>query len=55
MNENVSKARLAILQRIADSLGKPESDLVPWVDYDPIGVDEGARRAVTPGVRWAGD
>lgn len=55
MSKTALEARLTLLQRIADSLGKPEADLVPWVDYDPIGVDEDSRRAVSPGVRWAGD
>ena len=55
MSKNVSEARLTLLQGIADSLGKPVAALVPWVDYDPIGVDEDSRRIASPGVRWAGD
>jgi len=53
--KTVSEARSGLLNDIAQRLGKPRDALVPWVDYDPISIDEAARRIVSPGVRWAGD
>ncbi len=44
-------------QQVADSLGKKVEDLVPWVDYDPISLDDGCyyeSRGLS-GVRWTGD
>lgn len=45
------------MKDIAYDLGKDVEDLEPWVDYDPITVDEIAwqlHRGRT-GVRWTGD
>lgn len=53
----LGEARAILLQSIAQKLNKPVVDLRPWVDYDPIWVDEEAyhmSRGET-GVRWAGD
>ena len=36
--------RREILENTAYQLQKPVEELVPWVDYDPISVDENAWR-----------
>jgi hypothetical protein len=45
------------MQAIADDLGKPYEDLEPWVDYDPITIDEIAWQVHKgrTGVVWTGD
>lgn len=44
-------------QAIADDLGKPIEELEPWVDYDPITIDEIAWQIHKgrTGVVWTGD
>lgn len=37
--ENISP-REVMMQGIAVTLGKDRKDLVPWVDYDPISIDD---------------
>lgn len=32
--------REVMMQGIAVTLGKDRKDLVPWIDYDPIGIDD---------------
>jgi len=32
--------REVMMQGIAVTLGKDRKDLVPWVDYDPISIDD---------------
>lgn len=52
--ENYGEIRLALLEDIAKGLGKTVNELVPWVDFDPITLDETAWRLVRPG-NWTGD
>ena len=46
--------REEILSSIAERLGKPREDLIPWTDYDPITVDESAFR-LAKNSNWTGD
>lgn len=55
MYDKLSIARDDVMGRIAERLGKPRKDLVAWVDYDPIQVDEDVQRAVKGPYRYAGD
>jgi hypothetical protein len=45
------------MQAIAEELGKDYEDLEPWVDYDPISIDEIAWQVHKgrSGVVWTGD
>ena len=48
--------RLHLLWRKARALGKQRRELDPWVDYDPILIDESVERWVHEGrSRYAGD
>lgn len=51
------EASRRLLEQIAQRLGKKRDELKPWVDYDPIAVDEQAYHMSRgqSGVRWAGD
>lgn len=51
------EAKRVKMQSIADDLGKDYEDLEPWVDYDPITVDEIAWQIHKgrTGVVWTGD
>lgn len=44
-----------LLAEIAQRKGKEVSELRPWVDYDPIMIDEQARYEAVGRVRFAGD
>lgn len=52
-----TSSKQAQKQSIADDLGKPVEDLEPWVDYDPITIDEIAWQVHKgrTGVVWTGD
>lgn len=50
-----SEALQKAMAEVAKRKGKPESELVPWSDYDPIMIDYRVRELMHPGVRWAGD
>lgn len=52
-----SRIKREILEAHALEIGKPASELVPFVDYDPPSVDELAfnRSRGRKGVTWAGD
>lgn len=43
-----------LMWRNAMAVGKPVAELVPWRDYDPIGIDTAAQRWVDP-MRYWGD
>jgi len=44
-------------QQIADRLGKTIEELEPWIDYDPISLDDGCYHESkgSLGVRYTGD
>lgn len=52
-----SEAKSAQLRTRAEELCKPVTELEPWVDYDPIAMDEIAWQVHKgrSGVVWTGD
>lgn len=52
-----TSSKRAQMEAIAEDLGKPYEDLEPWVDYDPIAIDDIAWHVHKgrTGVRYAGD
>ena len=47
--------RAFLMWRKARAADKSPAALVPWVDYDPIAIDETVERWVRPAGRYAGD
>lgn len=52
-----AEAKRMIMADLAQTKGIPVEELKPWVNYDPISIDEEAHHLArgSSGVRWTGD
>jgi hypothetical protein len=54
-SDHAPEYRQILMWRKAKAVGKARDAMVPWTDYDPVGMDETLERWLNPGVRYAGD